>query len=187
MSKKCYYCYGNHLCRNCPIEKDESNIMKKNMGRFIETFVAYNINCLYCNNKLLVLGTHKPSLDLVCTFCNQLYEVKSKCLSIENLPSDIILKHGSYSKFLHRLNKGLNLIVIIYGVDRKSKTFNIKEILYAPNCIFKNKDIVNITKNKDNNFSNIFIKDKNLLFNIDFDKKLFMNLHFNQYDTNYIT
>jgi hypothetical protein len=89
--------------------------------------------------------------------------VKSKCLSVNNLPNDIKLPHGSYIDYVHRLNEGLNLIVIIYGVDRIKKMIKIREVLYANNNLLNKIDIIKVSKRIDNNLSTILIKNKEKL------------------------
>ena len=97
-----------------------------------------------------------------------IYECKSKCLSVDNLPSDIILPHGSYPHFICRLDEGLNLIVVIYGIDRSKKTINIREVRYADNKDLINSNIIQIEKKQDSNSSSIFIKNRSKLKKIDY-------------------
>jgi type II restriction enzyme len=139
-------------------------ILRKKVGNMMEYYIADNLECPECHvRKLKVIGNHTPSLDIICSHCNNNFEVKSKCLSVNNLPNDIKLPHGSYFDYVNRLNKGLNLIVIIYGVDRIKKLITIREVLYANNNLLKNVNIVKVSKRIDNNLSTIMIKNKETL------------------------
>jgi hypothetical protein len=161
---KCYFCNGNHTCRECPEESAMAPILKKKIGLMMEYWVAENFNCPKCNHYTLnVIGNHTPSLDIICTNCLEKFEVKSKCLSITKLPNDINLPHGSYIDYLHRTAEGLNLIVIIYMVDRIKKNINIRQVLYADNMDLNDSRIIQVKKRPDSNLSNIFIKNKTKL------------------------
>lgn len=164
-SIKCHFCNGNHLCRNCPIEAQMAPYLRKKVGNIMEYYIAENIKCPECNmNKTLqVIGNHTPSLDIICSNCAKKYEVKSKCLSITNIPNDIRLPHGSFIDYNYRLNEGLNLIVIIYSVDREQKLIKIREVLYANNNLLLKPQIVEVLKRPNNNLSIIMIKNKEKL------------------------
>jgi len=171
---KCYYCGGNHNCRECPIEKKLAGTMKQIVGKIMENIVATYIECQYCNTKSLqVLGNNTPSLDIVCTKCNNInIECKSKCLSVEGkLPNDLFLNHGNYNEYLKRQKKGLDWIIIIYKVLRKEKIISIRKILYVKNNEIKNNNNFNIVKKHNSHLSNIFIKNHNLLEEIKLDKR----------------
>jgi hypothetical protein len=160
----CYYCNGNHMCRDCPQEIAMAPVFKKNVGTMMEYWVSNNLVCPGCDRQsLTVIGNHTPSLDIVCKTCYKKFEVKSKCLSVAKLPNDIRLNHGSYYDFIHKLNEGLNLFVVIYGVNRFDKTITIKEILYVNNTELCNPSLVNIEKRNDSILSTIFIKNKSKL------------------------
>jgi hypothetical protein len=164
-SIKCYFCNGNHACRDCPLEAKMAPVLRKKVGNMMEYFVADNLKCPECKKEktLKVIGNHTPSLDIVCSHCNNKFEVKSKCLSVTKLPHDINLPHGSYIDYVHRLGEGLNLIVIIYGVDRINKLITIREVLYANNRQLKDPLVVEVLKRSDNNLSTIMIKNKRIL------------------------
>ena len=109
----CYFCQGPHLCRDCPIEKKKSAGMKKEVGKYMETYYAENFSCIRCGcNNLSVLNNRSPSLDIVCQQCNNRLEIKSKCLSVRNLPNDISLPHGSFEHYINRQNNGLEILLI---------------------------------------------------------------------------
>jgi type II restriction enzyme len=138
----------------------------------MEYYIADNLECPECHvQKLNVIGNHTPSLDIICSNCNNKFEVKSKCLSVKNLPNDIKLPHGSYVDYVNRLNEGLNLIVIIYGVDRINKMIKIREVLYANNNLLNKINIVKVSKRIDNNSSTILIKNKEKLVKLKIQTK----------------
>lgn len=159
---KCYFCNGNHLCRDCPKEKMMAPYLKNLIGNTMEHWVAHNIRCPECNcNELCVLGSQLPSLDIICKSCLKKYEVKSKCLSDVVIPNNIIIMHGAYDSCIQRLDDGLGLFLIIYGIDRKRKLINIREVLYANNSILKNPSIIKIEKRQTRTcLSTIIISDR---------------------------
>ena len=164
---KCYFCNGNHVCRECPLEATMAPILRKKVGNMMEYYVADNLKCPECGiQKLKVIGNHTPSLDIICNHCHNKFEVKSKCLSITKLPNDINLPHGSYIDYVYRIEEGLNLIVIIYGVDRIKKLITIREVLYANNSDLKNSSLIEVQKRSDNNLSTIMIKNKKSLLKL---------------------
>jgi len=161
--QKCYFCGEDHTCRDCPLELQMAPILKKKVGAMMEHYVANNFQCPSCNKKTLrVIGNHSPSLDIVCS-CGKKIEVKSKCLSVTKLPNDIKLPHGSYIDYINRLKDGLDLFIIIYGVDRIKKIIKIREVLYATHSMLTNDSIIQVIKRDDNTLSTIFIKDRTKL------------------------
>jgi hypothetical protein len=162
---KCHFCNGNHECRDCPIEAEVALENRINVGTMFEEWVSSNIECPKCRGHLKVIGNHTPSLDLVCENpqCKNIIECKSKCLSVNKLPSDILLPHGLYYDFMYRLYNGLNLIVIIYGFDRINKMINVREVIYADNNNLHDPNVIKIKKRGTTNLSSICIKDKNKL------------------------
>lgn len=169
---KCYFCSENHTCRDCPLEIEMAPILKKKIGMLMEHYIANNFVCPQCNKKTLnVIGNHSPSLDIICTECSKKIEVKSKCLSVNNLPNDIRLPHGSYHDFINRIDNGLDLFVVIYGVDRIKKTIKIREVLHVPTIILTNYNNIEIIKRTDNNLSTILIKDRLSLNQLDIPNK----------------
>jgi hypothetical protein len=166
-SIKCYFCNGTHVCRDCPKETAMAPILKKKVGNMMEYWVANNFKCPECKYACLnVIGNHAPSLDIICNNCSKKFEVKSKCLSVEKLPNDIKLPHGSYIDYIYRLEEKLNLIVIIYGVDRINKIINIREVLYANNKYLKNPNVIKVQKRPESNLSTILIKDRTMLLKL---------------------
>jgi hypothetical protein len=161
----CNFCNEElHETKKCPLEISIAPILKKKVGNVMEYFVANNLKCPECGKSALqVLGNNSPSFDIVCNFCDKMFEVKSKCLSVNVIPNDIVLPHGSYCKFIDQCNQGLNLIIVIYGIDRLRKNIIIREILYASNNELISNTNINVLHNTDNKLSTIFINDKLLL------------------------
>ena len=88
-------------------------------------------------------------------------------MSAKNLPKDIYLLHGNYNKFEKKKEKGLNLIVIIYKINRRRKSINIREVRFINNDQLNNKNLINCkidSRRDDNNIirmnSIISIKDR---------------------------
>ena len=161
--QKCYFCGEDHTCRECPLELQMAPVLKKKVGIMMEHYVANNFSCPSCNKKdLRVIGNHSPSLDIVCN-CGKKIEVKSKCLSVNKLPNDIKLPHGSYIDYINRLKGGLDLFIIVYGVDRVKKIIKIREVLYATHIMLTEGININVIKRDDNGLSTITIKDRNKL------------------------
>jgi transcription elongation factor Elf1 len=153
------------------MEKALADKLKQKIGIRMEEYVVNNIHCPECGCKSLYkLGTNLPSLDMVCNCCGKYYEVKSKCLSVNNLPNDIVLPHGLYNDYYDRIKDGLGLIIIIYGANRNDKTITIREILYANNKNLQNNNLIYISK-RANNLSTINIKNKNNLRKLDIEKE----------------
>lgn len=140
MDKTCYYCgLTGHISKNCPKEKKDSGKLKNYIGEYFEKYVTDNVMCPRCNSSLERLGDYTPSCDLICKSCHHKYEVKSKCLSVKKLPNDIRIKHGNYKKFNYRLNfQQLDMFLIIYSFDRKSKTISLRKLYYLPNKFITN-------------------------------------------------
>ena len=159
--KFCNFCgCTSHDSKNCQLEKNVSPTIKKKIGEYFEHFVRKYYFCPYCsknniNSKLDVIGLNLPSCDLKCNNpnCNFIAEVKSKCLSIKNLPKDIYLLHGNFNKFEKKKENGLNLIVIIYKINRRKKSINIREVRFINNDQLNDKNLINckIDSRRDDN------------------------------------
>lgn len=159
---RCYFCEGNHLCRDCPVEEKLAPILKKKVGKFMEHYVANNLDCPICHERQLkVLGNNSPSLDIICQNCNRNIEVKSKCLSVNKLPNDIHLPHGNFSEYFERQKTGLDFIIVIYSVNRVKKLINIRKVLYMNDNIIKDGDVIKITKRVNSPLSTIKIDNIN--------------------------
>ena len=180
-NKVCYICkQRGHVSRYCPVEKKNSKSRKLQMGKNVEYWIEHNFNCPVCTNKtLFVLGDNTPSLDIKCKNCSQfLLEVKSKCLSVKNLPTNIYLPHGKYSNYVNMVNKGLNMVIVIYGVNRKLKSFYYRKVLYIPNDILRKNDInlFHVSKTNDG-LSKIYIKNLKKMPQWNFIDKQFHQLN----------
>jgi hypothetical protein len=164
-SKFCSFCNKyDHTSKECKIEKDTSIKLKLLVGNMMEHYAANNIKCPECNcNSLCVIGDNTPSCDIICNNCNKMFEIKSKCLSCDVIPDDIMINHGHFDKFLSKINEGLNIIVIIYSVNRYNKSITIREILYINNTLIKNNKLITISKKKDSNYTLITINNRKLL------------------------
>jgi hypothetical protein len=163
----CHYCNGTHSCRNCPIEALIAPEMKKIVGQHMETFVAQELCCPRCNNMTLGrIGNHSPSLDIICSNCSTNFEVKSKCISAETIPNDLILNHGNYFDYIARQSRGLDFIIIIYGVDRRSKIITIRKVLHVPHNTILQKKAFKVIQKTTSPLSDIIIPNHNDLDDI---------------------
>lgn len=145
---KCSYCEKiGHTSRECEEEKRNAPEMSKLAGYFFEKYISKNFKCPYCSCELTHLDDNTPSCDIICTNCDNYYEVKSKCLSVKMLPSDIYIKHGEYNHFQKRLSsRKLNMFIVIYSADRKTKDLTIRKVLCIPNEMLYDTKIVKISK-----------------------------------------
>jgi hypothetical protein len=172
VSFECHYCKNFHENKECPIEKQMVPYMKKIVGTYMEKIVASVIYCPRCDMKALnVLGTHAPSLDIICQNCNTCFEVKSKCMSTFSLPNDLKFNHGNYNDYLKRQNNGLDFLLIIYSVDRKTKILKMRQVFWIPNeIIISNLNIISIKKKYNSTLSEINIPNYHNIPEIILDK-----------------
>lgn len=176
--KCCFYCGSfNHLCRECPSEKRDSANYKLEIGKWAEKYVSH-YSCPNCEcHSLKFLGNHTPSLDIVCTSCGHMIEVKSKCLSINKLPEDIWMYHGNYNYYKKRVSQGLTFVIVIYAVNRITKQFHIRKVLYATNEQIKKSKAIKVVKNNEGKNSKIFIPNINILESWDILDKTSIEVH----------
>lgn len=162
--KTCHYCNSTkHLCRDCPIEKANAASYKLIIGKWAEKYVA-KYPCPSCKkNTLDFLGNHTPSLDVKCKCCGHMIEVKSKCLSVKKLPKDIFMYHGNFEYYQKRVDQGLTFVFVIYSVDRKSKSFDIRRVYYVDNNSIKNNKIITVKKLENTKNSKIIIPNTDYL------------------------
>ena len=167
---KCNFCGQQHVKKKgkfvCPVEVILAPYMKKLIGAYMEKFLGQYVSCPYCDTtSLQVLGNHTPSLDLICSTCQESpvnIECKSKCLSVSYLPKDIMLPHGNFFDYIQRQEKGLDFMVIIYKVDRTTKVISIRKVIFIPhNEIIKEDNFV-VIQNTNSTLSTIFIRDHTL-------------------------
>lgn len=137
----------DHLSKDCLKEKRDSGKLKNLIGEYFEEFITQNYKCQRCDSELRRLADFSPSCDVVCKCCGHKYEVKSKCLSVKDLPSNIIIKHGNYEKFNYRLTyEELDMFMIIYSYNRKNKVLSIRKLYYLPNSLIIDENVSSIKK-----------------------------------------
>ena len=173
-SIKCDYCNNYHVSKECLLEKQLAPIMRKLVGMYMEFFVANEVYCPRCNNKTLEsLGTHAPSLDLICKSCNTKYEIKSKCMSADIIPVDLVFNHGNYNDYINRQRQGLDIILIIYSVNRKTKVIKIRTVLWVPHNQIIESNIINVVKKQNSTLSQIVVNNYKYLNEICFINQKF--------------
>jgi hypothetical protein len=181
----CKWCKGNHGSRQCNAEKLIKNELKTKVGIVMEQFVEKCIQCPrclaiagnYCDNKeefcsFERLANNTPSLDIECKMCGLQVEVKSKCLSVNVLPNQVYCKAGNFNNLIDNIySNNLNIIIIIYSADRKTKNIMIKEVLWIDNVdlLFNNK--IKITKEINSTLSNIELLDRQSFIKLSFKIK----------------
>lgn len=157
----------------CEIENKMAPYFKKEVGIKMEEYVTKNISCQKCfKNSLKALKDYSPSLDIVCKSCGAKYEVKSKCLSVKTLPKDIFCNGGNYIEFKKNIDNGLNLFILLYGVNREKKEIFIRNIYYVPNNQLVEEKIIEIAKKNKSTLSTIKIFDREFLKSINIEEKL---------------
>jgi len=187
----CKWCTGNHCSRKCQFEKLIKCELKTRVGIVMEQFVEKCIKCPrcssiagdYCDEETLCtfnrLANNTPSLDMECRICGLHVEVKSKCLSIDNLPNQIYCKAGNYDNLINNINENqLNIFVIIYSADRITKNITIKEILWMDHSILSFKSKVLIKRIPDTKLSDITIINRNNIPKLPFNIR---NISFESY------
>ena len=163
----CEYCSSYHDHKKCPLEQALAPYMKEIVGHYMEEFVADEIYCPRCNNKSLQpLRNHAPSLDIVCTNCKTKFEIKSKCMSANVVPNDLVFNHGNYKDYINRQQAGLDIILIIYSVNRKNKTIKIRHVFYAKNEDILHQKCLCVIKKEKSTLSQIIVNDYNDLYEI---------------------
>jgi hypothetical protein len=171
---QCDYCNNFHSSKECSLEKQLAPLMRKIVGMYMEYFVANEVCCPRCNFKTLEpLGTHAPSLDLICKSCDTKYEIKSKCMSSKVLPLDLVFNHGNYNDYKTRQKEGLDIMLIIYSVCRKTKIIKIRKVLWVPNNQIIDSNVINVVKKKDSSLSEIIIPNYKYLNEICFVNQRF--------------
>jgi hypothetical protein len=159
----CHFCGKYHTFKNCPLENEMALFFKKKVGSLMEYYIANNFNCPCCNKKeLSVINNNAPSLDIICK-CGKKIEVKSKCLSVINLPNNIFLNHGSYIDYINRVKEEIDLFIVIYAVDRIKKIIKIREVLYITHNMLTEDSNINVIEQNNNRLSTIIIKDRTKL------------------------
>jgi hypothetical protein len=168
----CDYCNNYHTSKECLLEKQIAPLMRKIVGMYMEYFVASEVLCPRCNNKTLeTLGTHAPSLDLICKSCKTKYEIKSKCMSTKVLPHDLVFNHGNYNDYKNRQKDGLDIMLIIYSVCRKTKIIKIRRVFWVPNDIINQTNYIQVVKKTDSSLSEIIVNNYKYLPEIVFNQK----------------
>ncbi len=170
----CDYCNNHHSSTECQLEKQLAPLMRKIVGMYMEYFVASEVCCPRCNNKTLEsLGTHAPSLDLICKSCSTKYEIKSKCMSTKVLPLDLVFNHGNYNDYKKRQQEGLDIILIVYSVCRKTKIIKIRKVFWIPHDDIINSNVISVIKKTGTSLSEIIVPNYKYLNEICFVNQRF--------------
>ncbi len=172
LGNPCDYCNNIHSSRDCPLEKQLAPLMRKIVGMYMEHFVADEVYCPRCNKKSLKpLGTHAPSLDIICDTCHTKFEIKSKCMSSKVLPKDLVFNHGNYNDYTNRQQNGLDIILILYSVCRKTKIIKIRHVFYVSNEEIKSNKYLKVIRKDNSSLSEIIVPNHKNLPEIIFNQR----------------
>jgi len=111
--------------------KNESRII----GEACEDYVKNKIKCVRCNNNIFEkYKINEKSKDLICTSCNQKYQIKAKSVTRNQLNNIICKKQfktigGEYWTTLNNINEKIDYLIILY----EKQTYKIFNILYITN------------------------------------------------------
>ena len=107
----------------------------------------------------------------ICKSCSAKYEIKSKCMSNPILPKDLNFNHGNYNDYIKRQSTGLDFILIIYSVCRKTKIIKIKKVFWVPNYLIQSTNIIKVIRKEKSTLSEIIVPDYNYLPYITFNQR----------------
>lgn len=177
-----------HTSRTCEEESILSEYFNKMIGDAMETIAAKNIPCPGpgCGKPTLEkLGDNSPSWDLYCTSCCRKFEVKSKAMTRNN-DMNLYFYGGAYKYYTMRVQEGLHMIIIIYEIDRKTKTLTVKEVFHVSNNLLKKSEdkhnAIVVKQRPNTTLSDIIVRNKINLRNITPTKKISLSYK-NAYNT----
>ena len=105
-----------------------------------ESWVAHNVFCPICGNPhISKLNNNMPVADLSCSYCGEIFELKSKCGNIGNKIAD-----GAYSTMIDRITSSDNpdLFVMQYSADFQVVNLTlIPKFFFTPSIIEKRKPL----------------------------------------------
>jgi type II restriction enzyme len=130
--------------------KSESRIV----GEACEYYVKNNVKCVRCNNNNFEkCKTNEKSKDLICSSCNQIFQIKAKNTT-QKQTNTIKNKNtfktigGEYSTTLNHINEKIDYFIILY----EKHSYKIINILYIQNeninsnCIIPRKPLARTAK-----------------------------------------
>jgi len=136
MTRQCYGCGSNdHKLSDCIKHNSQRDLRKENAGKWAENYISKHVMCQKCSNSVSLKPAELflPSLDCFCSN-GCLYEIKSKCLSVDKMPEYIKINAGEYRTLKRRiLHEGLSIIVLFYAVDEELDIRNIRQVRYIDN------------------------------------------------------
>jgi len=94
------------------------------VGEACELYVLENCSCKRCGEKLEKCKTNEKSRDLVCSGCQQNYQVKAKKYT-KNIKETIKLIGAEYNTTMKSFNDNIDYIIVLY-LDSEAK-----QILYS--------------------------------------------------------
>jgi hypothetical protein len=94
-------------------------------------------------------------------------------MSAEIIPVDLVFNHGNYYDYINRQRQGLDIILIIYSVNRKTKVIKIRKVLWVPHNQIIESNIINVVKKQDSTLSQIVVNNYKYLNEICFINQKF--------------
>lgn len=132
------YNTGNDFIYRDDYKQSESNSQKIRV--MSESWVAHNVFCPICGSPhISKLNNNMPVADLSCSYCGEIFELKSKCGNIGNKISD-----GAYSTMIDRITSSDNpdLFVMQYSADFQVVNLTlIPKFFFTPSIIEKRKPL----------------------------------------------
>lgn len=132
------YHFNKELAKNYRSNSQKIRVMSEN-------WVAHNIYCPICGNPHISnLDNNMPVADFSCTYCGEIFELKSKCGNIGNKIAD-----GAYFTMIERItsSNNLNLFVMQYSADLQVVNLTlVPKFLFVPSIIEKRKPLAPTAK-----------------------------------------
>ena len=171
---------------------DLQDTIKRNLmtGYGAEDAIAKHCKCPECNGHLIRLSTNSPCVDLICEQCSLQIEVKSRCMSNQQLPDDIRVMASREDVLRRCINKGtLNIALLIYKIDDTLTTSKFEEklvrgVYFIPNKAFNDSNLITFESSSKSSKTIVTIKNiqkfrelpKNTDDNIDSDIRFYNNI-----------
>jgi hypothetical protein len=88
-------------------------------------------------------------------------------MSAKVIPNDLYFNHGNYNNYISRQNEGLDIILIMYSVCRKTKIITIRNVFYVFNEYI---NCLQVVKKPNSSLSQIIVPDYKALPEIIFNQ-----------------
>ena len=92
-------------------------------------------------------------------------------MSNKVIPNDLVFNHGNYNDYKIRQAQGLDIMLIIYSVDRKTKVIKIRRVYWVPDQIIKTTKVISVVKKDNSSLSEIIVPNHKNLPEIIFNQR----------------